>query len=187
MKGTPRAALQDAPRVTWTWSRFESLSVDDVYDLLALRSAVFVVEQRCVFLDADGCDRHAWHLLGRAEGTPRESESPAGGTRLAAYLRSLDPGIKCPESSIGRVVVAAAYRGTGLGRALMSEGIARAHAQRPGIAIRISAQLRLEAFYASLGFHGEGLPYVEDGIDHLGMRLMSTREIGSVTRVETHR
>lgn len=166
------------PRVTWTWRRFEALTVDDVYDMLALRSEVFVLEQRCAFLDADGCDRNAWHLLGRvdagrvdagAEGQPRIGSAP-----LAAYLRSLDPGVKCPESSIGRVIVASPYRGTGLGRALMREGIARALAQRPHVAIRISAQLRLEAFYASLGFCSAGLPYVEDGIDHVDMQLTAT-------------
>ena len=163
-----------ASRMTWTWSRFDSLTIDDVYDLLALRSAVFVVEQQCVFLDADGCDRDAWHLLGRIDTNTRPGQSTEISAPLAAYLRSLDPGIKCPESSIGRVIVASPYRGTGLGRALMREGIARALAQRPHVAIRISAQLRLEAFYASLGFCSAGLPYVEDGIDHVDMQLTAT-------------
>ncbi len=161
-----------APRVTWTWSRFDSLSIDDVYDLLALRSAVFVVEQQCAFLDADGCDRDAWHLLGRIASKTHEGHSHARAIPLAAYLRSLDPGIKCPESSIGRVIVAARYRGAGLGAVLMREGIARAQAERPGAAIRISAQLRLESFYETLGFRSDGLPYIEDGIDHIDMRLM---------------
>ena len=176
-----------ASRMTWTWSRFDSLTIDDVYDLLALRSAVFVVEQQCVFLDADGCDRDAWHLLGRIDTNTRPGQSTEISAPLAAYLRSLDPGIKCPESSIGRVIVAAPYRSTGLGRALMREGIARAQAQRPGVAIRIGAQLRLAGFYATLGFHREGLPYVEDGIDHVDMRLMSACTLQSGTIEEKRR
>ncbi len=175
------------PRVTWTWRRFEALSADDVYDMLALRSNVFVVEQQCSFLDADGCDRSAWHLLGRLDASTVAGPSRNIMVPLAAYLRSLDPGVKCPESSIGRVSVAAAYRGTGLGRALMREGIARAQAQRPHAAIRISAQLRLEAFYASLGFRSAGLPYVEDGIDHVDMHLMVTPDLRSKAIEERQR
>ncbi|MGI9026628.1 MAG: GNAT family N-acetyltransferase, partial [Burkholderiaceae bacterium] len=148
-----------------------------------LRSDVFVVEQQCPFLDADGCDRNAWHLLGRTDAARVdagvEGRSQTTMAPLAAYLRSLDPGVKCPESSIGRVIVAAPYRGTGLGRALMREGITRAQAQRPQVAIRISAQLRLEAFYASLGFRSEGLPYVEDAIDHVDMQLAVTHDLPS--------
>lgn len=175
------------PRVTWTWRRFEALSADDVYDMLALRSDVFVVEQRCTFLDADGCDRDAWHLLGRVDPEDVERHFRTAPAPLAAYLRSLDPGVKCPESSIGRVIVAPAYRGTGLGRALMLEGVAHAQAQRPQVAIRISAQLRLEAFYASLGFRSEGSPYVEDGIDHVDMNLAVTPGLPSEAIEEKQR
>ncbi len=147
--------------VHWTWKRFDTLSGDEVYDLLALRSQCFVVEQRCVFLDADGLDRSSWHLLGRIADAPR----------LAACLRCIDPLVKGPEPSIGRVVVAATERGTGLGRTLMVEGIARSRDAWPRQVIVINAQLRLEAFYRSLGFATEGSPYIEDGIDHVSMRL----------------
>ncbi len=153
-----------APRLAWTWKRFDELSVNDVYALLALRSEVFVVEQRCVFLDADGADRSAWHLLGR-------TDAADGAPSLAAYLRCLDPGLKYPEPSIGRVVTAPALRGRGLGRALMDEGLERSHDAWPAAAIVINAQMRLEAFYRSLGFRTEGEPYVEDDIDHVQMRL----------------
>ena len=149
--------------VAWTWVRFDALSGDDVYDLLALRSQCFVVEQRCVFLDADGIDRSSWHLLGRM--------GRAVGAPLAGYLRCIDPHVKGPEPSIGRVVVAAATRARGFGRTLMSEGIARSRGAWPGRDIVINAQHRLEAFYRSLGFVTEGSPYVEDGIDHVSMRL----------------
>ena len=156
-----------APAWSWTWGRFESLTSHDVYDLLALRSEVFVVEQDCVFLDADGADRDAWHLLARHDTAAlRDGRAP-----LAAYLRCIDPGARYMEPSIGRVVVAPAWRGTGLGRILMIEGIARSRTLWPGHAIRIGAQARLEHFYVSLGFVREGSPYDEDGIEHVGMVL----------------
>ncbi len=181
MTGTARQVASSAtPSLTWTWRRFDALSADDVYDLLALRSEVFVVEQRCAFLDADGCDRDAWHLLGRAVARRDPAHDAAhDATRpdpLAAYLRCLDPGVKYREPSIGRVVVAAPYRSTGLGRVLMCEGITRTRSQWAGADIMIGAQLRLEAFYASLDFHREGSSYVEDGIDHVEMRLTATNK-----------
>ncbi|MEO8937057.1 MAG: GNAT family N-acetyltransferase [Burkholderiaceae bacterium] len=162
------------PEISWTWKRFEDLSADDVYELLALRSEVFVVEQRCVFLDADGSDRPAWHLLGR---------TVAGAPRLAAYLRCIDPGVNYREPSIGRVVTAPAWRGVGLGRALMDVGLHRSHDAWPGADIVINAQLRLEPFYRSLGFRTEGEPYVEDDIEHVQMRL--AREVISNNRRTT--
>lgn len=165
-------ARRVTPSVTWTWSRFDGLTCDDVYDLLALRSEVFVVEQQCVFLDPDGCDRNAWHLLGRVGASTEPAD--ARPTALAAYLRCLDPGVRCEGPVIGRVIVAAPYRGVGLGGELMREGIARARARWVGADIMIRAQLRLQAFYAELGFCAEGSPYLEDGIDHIEMRLRST-------------
>ncbi len=156
-----------AQALVWTWRRFERLSADDVYDLLALRSRVFVVEQSCVFLDADGHDRSAWHLLGRV--------ADAAASPLAACLRCLDPGVRYPEPSIGRVATSLELRGRGLGRALMDEGIARSQDAWPGSAFVINAQSRLEAFYRSLGFVTEGMPYVEDDIEHVRMRLGAGR------------
>ena len=142
----------------WRWARLESLGGEEVYDLLALRSRVFVVEQQCIYLDADGVDRHAWHLLGRA----------ADGV-LVACLRAVDPGVKYAEPSLGRVITAPEVRGTGLGRVLVREGIARCARQWPGQANRISAQSRLERFYASLGWERTGPDYDEDGIPHCDM------------------
>jgi len=153
-------------RLAWTWKRFDDLSGGDLYDLLALRSQVFVVEQNCPFLDTDYCDQRAWHLLGRAT-------SEVGRASLAVYLRILDAGVKYTEPSIGRVVVAESWRGQGLGRVLMEEGIARSRVLWPDDDIVIGAQQRLDAFYALLGFASEGAVYVEDGIDHIRMRLAS--------------
>lgn len=141
----------------WRWCRFADLGVDDLYDALALRCRVFILEQG-PYLDPDGLDRVSWHLLGRdADGL------------LVAYLRTVDPGHKYDEPSIGRVITAAEARGTGLGRALMVEGLARTGRAWPGQGIRISAQAHLQPFYGSLGFEPVGEPYGEDGIPHLQM------------------
>ena len=89
---------------------------------------------------------------------------------LQAYLRVVDPGIKYDEPSIGRVVTAPEVRGSGLGRSLMREGLARCAAQWPGQALRISAQARLRAFYVELRLRGRvGDEYLEDDIPHLEM------------------
>jgi len=142
------------------------LTVEELYAALAARQQVFAVEQHCAFLDTDGHDAHAWHLLGWV-GAP-------GVQRLVAYLRVLDPGRKFAEPSIGRVLTLPPYRGVGLGRVLMAEGMARTAAAWPRRAIRIAAQQRLETFYASLGFRTVSLPYDEDGIDHVDMLLESS-------------
>lgn len=144
--------------MNWWYGRFAELGLDDLYDALALRSQVFVVEQNCVFLDADGADRVSGHLLGR----------DAAGV-LHGYLRIVDPGVKFPEPSIGRVITSEASRGTGLGHRLVAEGIRHCTAAWPGQAIRIGAQARLERFYAGHGFVREGVDYIEDGIPHCEM------------------
>jgi ElaA protein len=141
----------------WFWSRFEQLGVDNLYDALALRCRVFVMEQGA-YQDPDGLDRSSWHLLGR----------DVGGA-LWAYLRVVDPGVKYTEPAIGRVITAPEARGTGLGRILMCEGITRCEAIWPGRGIRISAQEHLRQFYGQLGFAPVGEPYLEDDIPHLEM------------------
>jgi ElaA protein len=143
--------------VNWHWCRFEDLGVQQLYEALALRSRVFVLEQG-PYQDADGLDPDAWHLLGR-------DSSGA----LIAYLRVVDPGRKYEEPSIGRVAVAPEARGRAIGRALMQEGIGRCRRAWPGRGIRISAQARLERFYRSLGFELVGAEYLEDGIPHIEM------------------
>lgn len=143
--------------MNWTWQRFAELGVDNLYDALALRCRVFVLEQG-PYLDPDGLDRQSWHLLGRDE----------AGT-LQAYLRVVDPGLKYTEPSIGRVITAPEVRGTGLGRRLFAEGVARCESAWPGLGIRISAQAHLEPLYGSYGFIRVGANYLEDGIPHVEM------------------
>ena len=141
----------------WRCVRFADLGVDNLYDLLALRGQVFIVEQG-PYLDPDGIDRQAAHLFGRdAQGV------------LRAGLRIVDPGIKYAEPSIGRVAVDASLRGTGVGHALVTEGLRRSDALWPGQGLRISAQAHLERFYAAHGFTAVGEVYLEDGIPHREM------------------
>lgn len=141
----------------WSWQRFDDLGVHALYDILALRCRVFILEQGA-YLDPDGADLQAWHLQGR----------DAAGV-LQAYLRGVDPGVKYSEPSIGRVITAPELRRSGLGRELMREGLARCARQWPGQAVRISAQARLNDFYAGFGFVTQGEDYLEDGIPHRQM------------------
>ena len=117
----------------WTWARFAELSLDDLYDALALRCRVFILEQG-PYQDPDGLDRQAAHLLGRDD---------AG--VLQAYLRVVDPGHKYAEPSIGRVITAPEARGSGLGRALVAEGVARCAQAWPGFghALRRTRRARI--------------------------------------------
>ena len=156
----------------WQWSRMTQLTVAELYAVLAARQQVFAVEQHCAFLDADGHDAHAWHLLGWVG--DRNAES------LAAYLRVLDPGRKFAEPSIGRVLTLHPRRGIGWGSVLMAEGITGGAQAGPRRAIRIAAQQQLEAFYASLGFVTASLPYDEDGIAHIDMLLEPDARLGTV-------
>lgn len=142
----------------WSWHRFSELDAAGLYAILALRQAVFAVEQACAYQDADGIDPHCWHLSGLDEQG-----------RLLAYLRLVDAGVKYAEPSIGRVVTAPSVRRTGLGRELMTQGLAGHERWWPGRPNRISAQARLEAFYQGLGYRRQGDNYLEDGIPHLEM------------------
>lgn len=146
-----------AVHLQWTWLRFDALTGQQVYEMLALRCRIFILEQG-PYLDPDGLDQRSWHLFGRdAQG------------ELRTYLRVVDPGLKYAEPSIGRVVVDAALRGTGAGHALVDEGVSRCAQAWPGQGNRISAQAHLQGFYGRHGFATVGEPYLEDGIPHLEM------------------
>lgn len=155
--------LETAAALTWRCVPFADLALRELYDALQLRSLVFVVEQACPFLEADGDDDRAWHLLG----VPAEPSADA--PRLAAYARLFAPGVKYAEASIGRVVTHPAARGTGAGRALMAEAISTLDSLAPGAPVRIGAQKYLERFYESFGFARASDDYLEDGIVHLEM------------------
>jgi ElaA protein len=148
-----------AQDLRWRWCRFDDLGVRELQHIFAARQRVFAVEQQCIYLDIDGCDESAWHL---AAWSPVQREP-------FAYARVLDPGVKYPEASIGRVITVGAGRGIGLGREVVARAIAGATEAWPGGALRISAQTRLERFYERFGFVAVGAPYLEDGIEHTEM------------------
>jgi len=146
-------------RVDWVCKSFKGLTTEELYQILRLRSEVFVVEQNCVFLDMDNKDLVCDHVMGW-----REDE-------LLGYARIVPPGISYVESSIGRIVSSPAARGLGIGRELMLQSIQtlyRLHGKRD---IRIGAQYYLKEFYESFGFVQTGEIYPEDGINHIEMLL----------------
>lgn len=148
--------------LTWQWAAFHELTVEELYAILMLRQRVFVVEQRCPYLDIDGKDEGCFHLCGW-KGSPDSSRE------LLAYLRVLPPGVSFPELSLGRIVTAPEVRGTGLGRQLMHKGLAMAEQAFGPQPIRISAQMHLKKFYETFGFRQVSEPYDEDGILHIEM------------------
>jgi ElaA protein len=165
MPTEPTAPVETIP-LRWQLTPWSAIPRDALYAALQLRALVFVVEQRCPFLDLDGADAEASHLLGW-------TDDPAGGPLLGAYARLYVPGIKYAEASIGRVVTHPAVRRSGAGRALMRTALDRLvdgpEALVPGAPVRIGAQLYLERFYESFGFRRASAVYDEDGIDHVEM------------------
>jgi ElaA protein len=137
----------------WHLRTFAELTVAELYAIMELRQRVFVVEQNCPYLDADGLDQGSRHLWAQR------------GDAIAAYLRIVPAGVKFAEVSIGRVITAPDARGSGLGRELMKRGIAACGAEP----IRIGAQAHLEKFYGELGFARASDVYDEDGIPHIEM------------------
>jgi len=152
--------LSAAAVVSWRLWAWNEWSNDLLYAAMQLRSAIFVVEQDCVFPDMDGLDPACSHLCGCDE---------TG--RLLAYARLLAPGVKYEEASIGRVVTASDVRGQKLGHALMTEALRLTRERHPGAPIKIGAQRHLGGFYGSFGFETISEPYLEDDIWHIDMRL----------------
>lgn len=144
--------------LNWQTRAFDELGPQLLYAILRLRQEVFVVEQNCAYLDLDGRDEKALHMLCTRNGEP------------LAYQRCLPPGLGYAESSLGRIVVHPDSRGLQLGRELVQRGIDHNLQCWAGNDICISAQAHLQCFYASLGFAGEGDEYMEDDIPHRKMR-----------------
>jgi ElaA protein len=136
---------------------FEELTKKELYDLLQIRSEVFVVEQDCVYQDIDGKDQKALHILGYRD------------EKLIAYTRLFKPGLYFDEASIGRVVVAKSGRAQQYGYDIMKASIKAIEKYYNETKIKISAQVYLKRFYNNLGFFEVGEEYLEDGIPHLAM------------------
>jgi ElaA protein len=136
---------------------FTQLNTTELYDLLQLRSEVFVVEQDCVYQDIDGKDEKALHILGYKN------------KKLVAYTRVFKPGDYFEAASIGRVVVAVNERKHKFGYDIMNAAMEAVKKQFNTNKITISAQTYLKRFYNKLGFFETGEPYLEDGIPHIKM------------------
>lgn len=138
----------------WILKDYHSLSIDELYAAMKLRQEIFVVEQNCPYLDADGKDQHSHHLFGYDNET------------LVTYCRLVQPGVSYTEVSIGRVVVRADFRERGYGHQLMEKALQVIEEQYGTVPVRIGAQSYLIAFYGKHGFGIEGNTYLEDGIPH---------------------
>lgn len=140
----------------WKIKRFEALSHSELYQVLALRCEVFIVEQNCPYQDIDGKDQKALHLLGEIDG------------KLVAYARLFEAGDYLAESCIGRVIVKPSHRELKLGHELMRRAM-DAMAESFSSPIKIHAQSYLKKFYESHGFRVSGDEFLEDDIPHLPM------------------
>ena len=144
-------------QLQWILKKFEDLNSFELYNILRLRSEVFVVEQNCVYLDADNNDQEAYHL------------SAYNKDHLVAYTRIIAPGNIYIEASIGRVLTSASVRKNGVGKILMQKSIQAVEALYGKVPIKIGAQLYLKRFYNSFGFNKVSDVYLEDGIEHIYM------------------
>lgn len=138
--------------------RFNELSIQELYEILQLRSEVFVVEQNCVYQDIDGKDEKALHVLGYYEEV------------LVAYSRLFAPGLYFENASIGRVIVKEVFRDKKFGHDLMKISIETIKQIFDTHFITISAQQYLKNFYESHGFVQTSQMYLEDDIPHIEMK-----------------
>ena len=146
-------------KIKLIWQSFESLTKNQLYDILNLRQKVFIIEQDCFYEDIDYFDQKAHHLLVYCNKS------------LIGYARVFPPGIKYDAASIGRIVTDLDYRVMGYGKSITQESIQFLKNNFPESDISISAQYRLVDFYENLGFEREGSVYLEDDIDHIKMTL----------------
>lgn len=143
--------------IQWTLKKFDDLSAIELYKIMQLRNEVFVVEQNCVYQDADNKDISSWQFMGW------DNE------KLVAFTRLLPPGLAYEQASIGRVVTSPSARGSGIGKELMQRSIKEIKDLFGEVPIKIGAQLYLQKFYTSLGFIQTSEIYLEDGIKHIEM------------------
>ncbi len=136
---------------------FDELTKDELYRILQLRAAVFVVEQECAYQDVDGKDQKAFHVLCQERG------------KLLAYTRIFRPGDYFEKASIGRVVVDRSSRDRGLGEKIMKVSVDFLVEELSEKTMELSAQTYLLRFYENLGFQSVGDTYLEDGIPHIKM------------------
>lgn len=155
---------------------FHELSLLQLYIIMALRQEVFVVEQNCPYLDADGKDSQAHHLMGYT-----------GNGQLVAYARLIPKGISYENyASIGRITTHADFRGKGVGQLLMNQALDCMEQLFPGESLKLSAQSYLRKFYEQFGFVVSGAEYLEDGIPHLPMIKDSRNQAPPIVTYTDH-
>ncbi|MEJ2767657.1 GNAT family N-acetyltransferase [Mycetohabitans sp. B46] len=152
--------------IEWRVRHFAELSVADVYDMLDVRSEVFVVEQRCIYRDIDQLDWQAWRLFARDTRLP--------GRPCAGYLRVLSAAQHDARADrvIGRVLASPRHRGDGLGRALMAQALDPIGSRWPSTAVRLHAQVHLPCFYRGFGFEPISDEHDNDSIASIWMRRL---------------
>ena len=136
---------------------FSELNTEELYQILRLRSEVFVVEQDCIYQDIDNKDQKAIHLYFKEN------------DEILAYTRIFKAGYYYENPSIGRVVVSKKNRGKDVGKKIMIDSIEYIKQNMEGKKIELSAQKYLDKFYKDLGFYKTGEDYLEDGIPHQRM------------------
>lgn len=147
-----------------THKHFSELTTQECYNLLSFRESIFVVEQHCPYLDADGLDTQAFHVMVH------------NGTTLIACCRILAPNVAYADPAIGRVAVHKEYRGLSIGKELMKYAITLLYHLYGNVSIHISAQEYLRKFYSDLGFTTVSEIYLEDGIPHVSMIKYTNRD-----------
>lgn len=143
--------------IRWQLKKFDELTPHELYAIVQLRNEVFVVEQNCVFQDADNKDQRSYHLMGWSE------------EKLIAYSRIIPAGVAYEYVSIGRVVTSPEKRRNGTGKILMNEALNATINLFGNVSIKLGAQLYLKNFYESFGFVQSSEIYIEDGIPHIEM------------------
>ena len=151
--------LPGKPGLNWCWYSLDEMRPVQLYDMLALREAIFVVEQTCIYQELDGRDKVAHHLLVTQQET------------VVACLRVLPPTETQTRVRIGRVAVSPTWRKQGLARLMVQNAIDKIRLDYPSSGIYLDAQTYLQCFYSSLGFRVCGDEFLEDGIPHIAMQL----------------
>ena len=147
------------PVLQWCWYTLEQMEPVLLYDMLAMREAIFVVEQNCVYQELDGLDKIAQHLLAIQD------------EAVVACLRLLPPAGQEARVRIGRVAVSPAWRNRGMARLMMHKAVDKAGLAYPSCGVFLDAQTYLVSFYQSLGFQACGDEFLEDGIPHIQMQM----------------
>jgi len=143
----------------WRWYGLDDMKPALLYDLLALREAIFVVEQSCIYHELDGLDKTARHLLL----TQKEE--------VVACLRVLPPAVNGGNVRIGRVAVCLRWRKRGLARTMLENAIEKIRQRHPSSGIYLDAQTYLQPFYSSIGFQVCGEEFLDEGIAHIPMKM----------------